>query len=208
MINDLLTKMPLLPLIVINDINDIDSIADSLISSGIHCIEVTLRSAEAMSSIKEFSKHEDILVGAGTVISLQQAIDSVECGAKFIVSPGFNIEIASWCKDHSIDYFPGCVTPTEIMSAINCGIETLKFFPSNVYGGLTALNALKGPFINIKFIPTGGINDTNYLEYIKQSNVFAVGGSFIIPPELVNSKNWSALKEHCRKLVMEVEKEL
>ena len=119
-------------------------------------------------------------IGAGTVINLEQCKKALECGAEFIVSPGLSEEVAVYCVENGIPYFPGCVTPTEIMKAISLGITTIKFFPAGIYGGLKAMKALAAPFPQIKFIPTGGVDMTNIEEYLAFDKIQAIGGSFIM----------------------------
>ena len=123
-------------------------------------------------------------VGAGTVINGEQCVDALNAGAKFIVSPGLSVEVAEICKANGVPYYPGCVTPTEIMQALDMGITTVKFFPANVYGGLKALKALSAPFPQVKFIPTGGVNRENLDEFLAFDKVAAVGGSFFVEEAL------------------------
>ena len=123
-------------------------------------------------------------IGAGTVINADQCEKALEAGAKFIVSPGLSPAVAKICKLHGVPYYPGCVTPTEIMAALDLGITTVKFFPANVYGGLKAMKALAGPFPQIKFIPTGGIDASNLDEYLAWDKIEAVGGSFYVKDAL------------------------
>ena len=123
-------------------------------------------------------------IGAGTVINGQQCVEALNAGAKFIVSPGLSEEVAGICAANGVDYFPGCVTPTEIMQALELGITTVKFFPANVYGGLKALKALSAPFPQVKFIPTGGVNRENLDEFLAFDKVAAVGGSFFVEEAL------------------------
>lgn len=129
-------------------------------------------------------------IGAGTVINEEQAIRAVNAGAKFIVSPGFSEKVALYVHKQGIPYYPGCVTPTEIMQALELGITTVKFFPANVYGGLKALKALSAPFPQIKFIPTGGVDLTNLKEFLEFDKIFAVGGSFMMKGDIT---------ENCKK---------
>ena len=129
-------------------------------------------------------------IGAGTVINEEQAIRAVNAGAKFIVSPGFSEKVALYVHKQGIPYYPGCVTPTEIMQALELGITTVKFFPANVYGGLKALKALSGPFPQVKFIPTGGVDLTNLKEFLEFDKIFAVGGSFMMKGDIT---------ENCKK---------
>jgi 2-dehydro-3-deoxyphosphogluconate aldolase/(4S)-4-hydroxy-2-oxoglutarate aldolase len=123
-------------------------------------------------------------VGAGTVINAEQCKQALEAGAKFIVSPGLSVPVANLCKEAGVPYYPGCVTPTEIMQALDLGITIVKFFPANVYGGLKALKALAGPFPQVKFIPTGGITRENIDEFLAFEKVYAVGGSFFVEDAL------------------------
>ena len=123
-------------------------------------------------------------IGAGTVINAEQCEKALEVGAKFIVSPGLSPAVAKICKLRGVPYYPGCVTPTEIMAALELGITTVKFFPANVYGGLKAMKALAGPFPQIKFIPTGGIDASNLEEYLAWEKIEAVGGSFYVKDAL------------------------
>ena len=125
-----------------------------------------------------------MLVGAGTVITLEQCKNAVARGAKFIVSPGFNEEIVVWCIEHGVGVTPGCVTPTEIMAAMSHGLKVVKFFPANVYGGLTALKALSAPFPQVRFLPTGGVDLKNIKEYLSFDKIAAVGGSFMMKGDI------------------------
>jgi 2-dehydro-3-deoxyphosphogluconate aldolase/(4S)-4-hydroxy-2-oxoglutarate aldolase len=123
-------------------------------------------------------------VGAGTVINAEQCKTALEAGAQFIVSPGLSVSVAEICKEKNIPYYPGCVTPTEIMQALELGITTVKFFPANIYGGLKALKALSGPFPQVKFIPTGGVDRNNIDEFLAFDKVEAIGGSFFVTEAL------------------------
>ena len=123
-------------------------------------------------------------IGAGTVINGEQCEKALAAGAKFIVSPGLSVAVANICKERGVAYYPGCVTPTEIMQALDLGINIVKFFPANVYGGLKAMKALAGPFPQIKFIPTGGVNPENIDEFLAWEKIYAVGGSFFVDEAL------------------------
>ena len=130
----------------------------------------------------------DMNVGAGTVINAEQCNKALAAGAKFIVSPGLSVPVAEICKANNVPYYPGCVTPTEIMQALELGINIIKFFPANVYGGLKAMKALAGPFPQIKFIPTGGVNRDNLDEFLAWEKIYAVGGSFMVEEALNANK--------------------
>ena len=147
------------PVVVLDDVKDAVATANALLAGGVDVMEITFRTAAAADSIKAVAENcPDMLVGAGTVITLEQCKQAVECGAKFIVSPGFDEEVVRWCVERSVPITPGCVTPSEIMAAMKLGLTVVKFFPAGVYGGLSAMKALSGPFCGIKFIPTGGMN--------------------------------------------------
>ena len=166
----------LIPVVVIKELNDTKVILSALQKEGMLCAEITFRTACAEEAIKlavqEFPNME---IGAGTVINGEQCERAIKAGAKFIVSPGLSEEVAIICKKKNIPYYPGCVTPTEIMQAISLGITTVKFFPANVYGGLKAMKALSAPFPQIRFIPTGGVNRENLDEYLAWDKIAALG---------------------------------
>ena len=174
-----------IPVVVIKELSDTDKILTALKNDGINCAEITFRTACAEDAIKYAVKnYPDMNIGAGTVINKEQCERAIKAGSKFIVSPGLSKEVAIYCKEQNIPYYPGCVTPTEIMQALDLGINIVKFFPANVYGGLKALKALSAPFPQIKFIPTGGVNKDNLDEFLAFEKVFAVGGSFFVDDAL------------------------
>ncbi len=184
-----------IPVVVIKNIDETITTLKALKDGGINCAEITFRTscaAEAISlAVKEFP---DMNVGAGTVINLAQAKKAVDAGAKFLVSPGLSISVAKFALKKKIPYYPGCVTPTEIMQALELGIDVVKFFPANVYGGLKALKALAAPFPQIKFIPTGGVDLSNLEEFLAFDKVYAVGGSFMMKGDIVeNGKQINAI---------------
>ena len=174
-----------IPVVVIKDINETIPTLKALKDGGINCAEITFRTAcaaEAISlGVKEFP---DMNIGAGTIINLKQAKQALAAGAKFLVSPGLSEDVAKFAKKKGIAYYPGCVTPTEIMCALELGIDIVKFFPANVYGGLKALKALAGPFPQIKFIPTGGVDLTNLAEFLEFDKIYAIGGSFMMKGDI------------------------
>lgn len=177
-----------IPVVVINDLNDTIKTLSALREGGINCAEITFRTACAEQAIKiGASEFPDMYIGAGTVINREQAERAVRAGAKFIVSPGFSDEVAEFCIANEVPYYPGCVTPTEIMRALSYGLTVVKFFPAGVYGGLKAMKALAAPFPQIKFIPTGGVDLTNLKEYLDFDKVYAVGGSFMMKGDIVNN---------------------
>ena len=174
-----------IPVVVIKDLAETEKVLSALIAYGINCAEITFRSACAKEAIALGVKlFPDMNIGAGTVINATQCREALNAGAKFIVSPGLSVEVAKICKENGIPYYPGCVTPTEIMQAIDLGIEVVKFFPAHIYGGLKAMKALSGPFPQIKFIPTGGVDSSNIDEYLAWDKIYAVGGSSFVAEAL------------------------
>ena len=182
----------IIPVVVIKDVNDTVPTLKALKDGGINCAEITFRTACAAEAIalgvKEFP---DMNIGAGTVINSEQAKKAVSAGAKFLVSPGLSADVAEFAKEKGIPYYPGCVTPTEIMQALELGISIIKFFPANVYGGLKAMKALAAPFPQIKFIPTGGVDLENLSEFLSFDKIYAVGGSFMMKGDI---------RENCKKI--------
>ncbi len=174
-----------IPVVVIKELGETETILQALKDYGINCAEITFRTACAADAIKlAVEKFPDMEIGAGTVINAEQCERALEAGATFIVSPGLSAGVAEVCKRAGVPYYPGCVTPTEIMAALELGITTVKFFPANVYGGLKAMKALAAPFPQIKFIPTGGVNMDNLDEYLAWDKIAAVGGSFYVTEAL------------------------
>ena len=174
-----------IPVVVIKELDEVDKILPALKASGINCAEITFRTDCAAEAIKTAcQKYPDMNIGAGTVINAEQCEDALAAGAKFVVSPGLSVSVANVCKEKNIPYYPGCVTPTEIMQALELGITTVKFFPANIYGGLAALKALSAPFPQVRFIPTGGVDRGNIEEFLAFDKVVAIGGSFFVKEAL------------------------
>ena len=170
----------IVPVVVLDKIEDAIPTAKALLAGSVDVMEITLRTAAGLNSIRQVAENcPDMYVGAGTVLTLEQCRQAVEAGAKFIVSPGFDREVVEWCVGNNVAVTPGCVTPTEITEAMSLGLKVLKFFPANVYGGLSAMKALAGPFGDVKFIPTGGADASNLHEYVAAPFVHAVGGSWL-----------------------------
>ncbi len=177
----MIEQFKVIPVVVLNDENDAKEKLSQLVEGNLLVAEITFRTDYAEEGIKYAIKnYPSICVGAGTVINATQCKKAIGSGAKFIVSPGFNQEVCDVCKEHNVEYLPGCVTPTEIMMAISNGIKVVKFFPANVYGGLSAIKALSAPFPQIKFVPTGGVNDNNLAEFLSSDHILAVGGSWMM----------------------------
>ena len=189
---------PVVPVVVIQKIEDTIPTLQALMDGNVPVAEITFRTACAADAIREGVKNfPEMNIGAGTVINGAQAKAAVEAGAKFIVSPGLSVDVAKVCEEAGIPYLPGCVTPTEIMQALELGITTLKFFPANVYGGLKALKALSAPFPQVRFLPTGGVDLTNINEFLEFDKIAAIGGSFMMKGDIVaNCKEmWEVIKK-------------
>lgn len=171
-------------------------LAKALLKGGIPCIEVTFRSNAAEESIKRISQElPKILVGAGTILTIEQAENALGAGAKFLVTPGFNSKIVDFAQTEGIPIFPGVNSPTDIEAALEKGLEVLKFFPAEQSGGCKMLKAFAGPYQKVKFIPTGGINIDNLNDYLSLPNVIACGGSWLVNSKLVNSENFEEIEK-------------
>ena len=189
-----LASIRVLPVVVIKTLEDTEPTLAALMEGGIPAAEITFRTACAADAIRiGVEKFPEMHIGAGTVINGAQAEQAIAAGATFIVSPGLSAEVAEVCKKADVPYFPGCATPTEIMQAIALGITTVKFFPANVYGGLGAIKALSGPFPQVKFLPTGGVDLSNIKDFLAFEKIVAVGGSFMMKGDI--KKNCEALME-------------
>ena len=174
-----------IPVVVIKELSETDKILSALKADGINCAEITFRTACAEEAIEYAAKnYPEMSIGAGTVINAEQWRAALKAGAKFIVSPGLSVSVAEVCRENGVPYYPGCVTPTEIMQALEIGITTVKFFPANIYGGLKALKALSAPFPQVRFIPTGGVDRGNIDEFLAFDKVIAIGGSFFVKEAL------------------------
>jgi 2-dehydro-3-deoxyphosphogluconate aldolase/(4S)-4-hydroxy-2-oxoglutarate aldolase len=191
-------KIGVVPVVVLDDAKDAVPTARAMVEGGIPAMEITFRTAAAADSIRAVAQEvPEMLVGAGTVVNVEQAKLAVECGAKFIVAPGYDEETVAWCCENNIPVTPGCVTPTEIMMALKHGLKVVKFFPASVYGGLKALKALSGPFVGLKFIPTGGVNNDNLAEFLNTPFIQAVGGSWPVPRKAINEGKFDEIRELC-----------
>lgn len=169
------------PVATLNNQEEAQEILSCLQESGLKIIEITYRTQYAHSAIEYAIKnYPEILVGAGTVINRKQCNDAIKAGAKFIVGPGFSKDVAKVCKRKGVLYIPGVVTPSEVQQAVNCGLHILKFFPYSTFGGMATVNALSGPFPQVKFMLTNGITSENFSELLKNPNVIGVGGSWML----------------------------
>ena len=174
--NELLTRvqsMGVVPVVVLNDVKDAAPLAKALCEGGLPCAEVTFRTEAAEESIRIMAEQfPEMLIGAGTVLTIDQVDRAVAAGAKFIVSPGFDPEIVDYCLSKDILVLPGCITPSEVAQAVKRGLEVIKFFPAEQFGGVATIKALAAPYTNVKFMPTGGINVSNIKDYLTLFHIF------------------------------------
>lgn len=190
-----------IPVLKFENTEDAMNTINALSAGGIQIAEITYRTEKASECIKMISqKFPGMLVGAGTITNVKKAKDAVLNGAKFIVMPGYDKKTVSWCIRKKIPVVPGVATPSEIMKAVNKGINVLKLFPAEVSGGIKLLRALKGPFYDVNFIPTGGITSENAKEYLALSNVIAVGGTWIAGEDAVKNKQWQLITQEAEKI--------
>lgn len=177
----------IVPVAVIDDVKDAIPLCKALQRGGLPLIEITFRTAAAEDAIRAVSSElPDILVGAGTVLTIQQAEKAISAGADFIVSPGLNPAIVEFCKEKGVPVTPGCCTPSDIEVALSFGLDTVKYFPAEAFGGIKTLKAISAPYSMMKFIPTGGINATNLSDYLSFSKVLACGGSWMVKSDMIN----------------------
>ncbi len=206
--NDILQQfetMRVVPVVAIEDANDADRLAEALIEGGLPCAEITFRTAAAVDAMKNMSKRGDILVGAGTVLKVEQVKAAVDAGARFMVSPGFNPKVVGYCVDNHITITPGISTPSDIEAALDFGLEALKFFPAEAFGGLPTLKAMSGPYITVKFIPTGGISPKNLADYLGFAKVLACGGTWVAKTALISEGRFDDIVSNTRQAVAIVE---
>jgi 2-dehydro-3-deoxyphosphogluconate aldolase/(4S)-4-hydroxy-2-oxoglutarate aldolase len=192
------------PVVVIENADDAVPAAKALMDAGIGVMEITMRTDAGIQAIKNVRQGlPDMLVGAGTILTLDKCREAVEAGAQFIVSPGFNPVIVEWCLENNVAVTPGCVTPTEIERALSYGLNVLKFFPANVYGGVKGCAALNGPYksAGVKFIPTGGINNDVIAEYADKPFIHALGGGWLCKTADIAAHNFEAITENAKKAV-------
>lgn len=197
-----ISKIGIVPVIKINDAEKAVPLAKALIDGGLPIAEITFRTDAAEESIRRVSEaFPEMLVGAGTVLTVEQAKRAKDAGAKFIVSPGFNPKVVSWCLENGITPTPGCTSPSEIEAALELGLKAVKFFPAEQSGGIAKIKALSAPYSGLKFIPTGGISLDNLTSYITNKKILACGGSFMVKEDYINNSEWDKITELTRKSV-------
>ena len=203
---DRLRQIRLVPVIVIDDPQSAAPLASALADGGLPCAEVTFRTAGAAEAIRRMvDARPDMLVGAGTVLTPQQAADAHAAGAQFIVSPGFGPAVVDYCLEHDIPVYPGVCTPTEIEAALQKGLRVLKFFPAEPAGGLSYLKAISAPYSMVEFIPTGGINAEKLPSYLAFRSVVACGGSWMAPQDWIKAGDFDRIREETARAVQTIQ---
>ena len=176
------------PVVVLDDVKDALPLAKALTEGGLPCAEVTFRTEAAEESIKVMAEaYPDMVVGAGTVLTIEQVDVAVKAGAKFIVSPGFDPEIVDYCLEKEIPIFPGCVTPSEVAQAVKRGLKVVKFFPAEPAGGVAMIKAMAAPYNQLRFMPTGGIGTQNLKDYLEFNKIICCGGSWMVKADLIKN---------------------
>jgi 2-dehydro-3-deoxyphosphogluconate aldolase/(4S)-4-hydroxy-2-oxoglutarate aldolase len=190
-----ISEIGIIPVISLPRLDQVLPLAEALLKGGLPCAEITFRTAAAAEAIAEIrARFPEMLVGAGTVLSTEQAERALDVGAQFLVSPGTNPSVVDYAHAHDAVIFPGVCTPTEIEQALAHGCEVLKFFPAEQIGGIKLLKALMAPYRQVRFIPTGGIEPANLKDYLNLSAVVACGGSWMVKPELIAAGNFAEIE--------------
>lgn len=192
----------IVPVVVLNDAKDAAPLAQALCEGGLPCAEVTFRTDAAEESIRVMSEQfPDMLVGAGTVLTTDQVDRAVAAGAKFIVSPGLNPKVVKYCVEKGILITPGCTNPSDIEQALEYGLKVVKFFPAEPAGGLKMIKAMAAPYVGVKFMPTGGINQNNVKDYLAYDRILACGGSWMVKGSLVDAGEFDKIRELAKEAV-------
>ncbi len=191
----------IVPVIVLDDAADAGPLADALLAGGIDCAEITLRTPAGLAAVQALAHRDDILVGAGTVLTAAQTDEAVAAGARFVVSPGLGLDVVHRAQRLGVTVLPGVATATELQAAAAAGLGAVKFFPAGALGGLGMLNALAGPFPGMRFMPSGGVTAENASDYLAHPSVFAVGGSWMVPRALIGAGRFAEITALCRRTV-------
>ena len=195
-------KLKIVPVVVLANIEDTEPTMQALCDGGLPVAEITFRTECAAAAIRlACEKFPEMLVGAGTVLTIEQADRAVKAGAKFIVSPGLNPEVVKWCQAHEVPVIPGIVTPTEMAQAIGLGLTMVKFFPAEPAGGLKYIRAIAAPYTMMKFMPTGGINPQNVREYLAYDRIAACGGSWMVKNTMIENNEFDRIEELVKEAV-------
>jgi 2-dehydro-3-deoxyphosphogluconate aldolase/(4S)-4-hydroxy-2-oxoglutarate aldolase len=191
----------IVPVVVLDQEDQAEPLAETLLKAGLDIMEITFRTSAAEASIRRISKtFPEMLVGAGTVLELDQLKRAVNAGAKFAVAPGLNETIVKAAQDFGLPFFPGVMTPTNVEKGLSLGCKILKFFPAEAAGGVTMIKALEGPYAHtgVKFLPTGGIGLDNMRTYLERPSVAAIGGSWIVEKKMIAAQDWATIEKLTR----------
>ncbi len=191
----------LVPVLVIESVATVAPLADALVHGGLPCAEVTLRTPAALAAVRAFAERPGMVVGAGSVRTAEQVDQAVEAGACFIVSPGISDAVLDRCRDLDVPALPGVATATEVMRALDAGLDVVKLFPAGILGGAAGLRSLAAPFPTMRFVPTGGIGPSDLAEYLKAPAVLAVGGSWMVAPHLIEAGRFDEIERLTRDAV-------
>ncbi|MGW8178483.1 MAG: bifunctional 4-hydroxy-2-oxoglutarate aldolase/2-dehydro-3-deoxy-phosphogluconate aldolase, partial [bacterium] len=195
------------PIIVIDRVADVVPLGEALMRAGLPCAEVTFRTEAAAKAISTLSKEfPEMLLGAGTVLKLEQADAAIDAGATFMVTPGFNHQVVDHCIEKGIDIYPGVCTPTEMDTAVNKGLTVLKFFPAEAMGGLSFLKAVSAPLSMVRFIPTGGVNLQNFPDYLAFNKTLACAGTWIVKKTWLAEGRFDLIEQEAASAVAVVKK--
>jgi 2-dehydro-3-deoxyphosphogluconate aldolase / (4S)-4-hydroxy-2-oxoglutarate aldolase len=199
-----LSAIRIVPVVVIDDAGSAPDVAAALAAGGIPCAEITLRTPQGLASIEAIGSMPDFVAGAGTVLTVEQVDRCVDAGARFLVSPGFDEEIVARAQFHGVAMLPGVATATEIQRALRAGLDVLKFFPADRLGGMATIAALAGPFPQVRFVPSGGVRQSNAAEYLQNPAIFAVSGSWMVSRDAIAASDFAAIETLSRQAVSAV----
>ena len=195
-VSEKLGKIGIVPAVALDDVKDAENLGRALMEGGLPCAEVTFRTAAAEESIRILSeKFPEMIVGAGTVLTIEQVDRAVKAGAKFIVSPGTNPKVVDYCVKNNIPITPGTCTPSNVETALEFGLDVVKFFPAEPSGGLNFIKAIAAPYVGVKFMPTGGINAKNVRDYLAYDRIIACGGSWMVTKDLIKAGDFEQIKK-------------
>ena len=196
-----IAKLKIVPVVAIDNAADAPKLGEALVAGGLPIAEITFRTKAAPEAIKAAAKIPGMLVGAGTVLTVDQVKQAVDLGAKFIVAPGLNPKVVGYCVENKIPVTPGVVTPGEIEQALDFGLTVVKFFPAESFGGAKTIKALSAPYGMMKFMPTGGVTTANLEEYLKTPAVLACGGSWMVTKELISGGKFDEITKITKEAV-------
>ncbi len=198
---DQIQQLRILPAVILDKVEQAKPLAEAMRAGGLPCLEITFRTEAAEGAIKALQDDKELLIGAGTVLTLDQAKRALDAGSRFVVTPGFNPKIVQYCQDHKVPIVPGASNPTDIEMALEYGLTAVKFFPAESFGGVKTLKAFNGPYPMMRYVPTGGVNISNLKSYLEFKPVLACGGSWMVAPELIRAQNYTEITRLCREAI-------